>query len=85
MTLTLPTWIGDLPWEEMRAAYDALLKSGQHPKDAARAVAVAVDELVDWTTVIPGVGGVVVEAVDRPFVRMAITVGLRWTSRGRTD
>lgn len=76
--------LSDLPWEELRAAYDAMVDAGERPAAAAKAVALLVDDLVDWSGVVKGPAGVVLEAVDRPLVRLAVSIVLRFSQRGST-
>lgn len=79
---TIRGLVAGLPWGELRDAYDALLSQGHEPGDAAATVARLVDDFVDWQQIAPGAAGAVLEAIDRPLVRLVVSLGLRYSRRG---
>lgn len=78
----IKAFVADLPWADLRHAYDGLVAAGQHPREAASAVARLVDELADWRELFPGPAGAVLEAVDYAAARALVALALRYTSRG---
>jgi hypothetical protein len=75
--------LDDLPWSELREAYDAAVEAGQKPGQAAKRIAELADHVLQFDKLVPGPGGVVLEALDRPLIRAAIVLGLRFTRRGQ--
>lgn len=72
-----------IPWAELRAAFDAAVAAGEKPGQAAKKIAELADAVLDFDRLIDGPTGVALELVDRPLIRAAIVLGLRFTSRGK--
>jgi hypothetical protein len=71
-----------IPWDELREAYNAALHAGEQPRKAAKRISELADTVLDFERLISGPGGVVLELLDRPLIRAAIILGLRFTRRG---
>lgn len=68
--------IKSLPWDDLIVTYRELVAGGAKPKDAARDVARTVDAMFDFDKIVSGTAGTVLEAIDRPVIRLAVTVAL---------
>lgn len=72
-----------LDWRTLREAFLVLVAEGQTEKEAARNIARIVDELLPLDQIVKGALGVSLEAVDGPLLRVAITVVLLLSERGK--
>lgn len=73
-----------VPVAEVRELAGILLERGHTVDEVVDQLAEVVDEAVDWTRVVKGPIGAVLEAVDRPVVRGVVRVIVAAVNRGRT-
>lgn len=57
-------FLSELPLDQIRDLASVLLASGVPRDKVIREVAAFADDLVDWRTVVKGLGGTILEAVD---------------------
>lgn len=62
--------IAALPQRKLATLADELLSGGASPADAAEALAAVIDAAIDWTAIIPGVVGSILETADGPILRL---------------
>ena len=65
------------------SVFRALLKEGYSPKEARKEILDMLDELIDFDELVEGPTGEVLEALDRPVMRMVIMF-LTMTARRKT-
>src|SRR5688500_7896851 len=71
-------FLNDLPWETIAEAYQAMLSAGERPGRAADKIAKALDQVVDFRKLAPGVAGQMLEVADGPAIRLALVLVLRF-------
>jgi hypothetical protein len=76
-------FLGQLDWKVLREEFEELVSGGQTPRQAAQAVARAVDAAIPWDELIDGPTGELAEAIDGPVIRVAVTLVLVLTNRGK--
>lgn len=74
-----------VPVDDVRELARAALARGHSVDDVVDELARLVDQAVDWTSVLKGPVGVLLEAVDGAIVRKAIRVIVRAVDRARRE
>lgn len=76
MKFSLKEIAAHLPWEELTALYEAAIKAGAKPAQAAKEIAQIIDEMVDFRELVKGPVGAALEAIDFEVIRSLIRLGL---------
>ncbi len=61
--------LGALPRGKLAALADSLLSAGHTPAEVAEDIAEVIDAAVDFSALVPGVAGSILESVDGPILR----------------
>ena len=63
-----------LPENKLAHLADELLKGGLTPHEAAIELATVIDMAIDWTAIVPGVVGSILETADGPVLRLVAEI-----------
>jgi hypothetical protein len=66
--------VAALPGRKLAALADQLLAGGLSPHEAAVEIATVIDMAIDWTAILPGVVGSILETADGPVLRLVAEI-----------
>lgn len=74
-----------VPLSEIKDLVLAAIDGGLSEKEAVQHISEVLDAAIDFTTLIAGPAGAVIESVDRTFFRLVVRTLYRAAQRARSD
>ena len=78
-----PTWIRNLPWDDVLMTLEALVDAGWEKEAAIELLADLLDQALPLDRLVQGPTGAALEAMDGPVIRAALS--MLWTMAERKD